>query len=51
VPEATLVMSRLVAPAGATGKAANSSIMRLRMATVLYIKDFVLVIAFIVLLG
>jgi hypothetical protein len=51
VPVATLVMFRLTALAGAAGKAANSIIMIVRMAAVLYIKDLVLVFAFIVLLG
>jgi hypothetical protein len=51
VPDAALVMFRLVAPAGTAGKAANSIITIVRMAAVLYIKDFVLVSAFIVLLG
>src|SRR5689334_3092064 len=51
VPEATLVMFWLTAPAGVTGKAANSIIMTVRMAAILYNKVFVLVFSFIVLLG
>ena len=50
VPEATLVIFRLTAPAGVTGKAANSIIATVRMAAVLYMGVFVLLFVFIVLL-
>src|SRR5690349_19704496 len=51
VPLATLVMFELTAPAGATGKAANSIIAIIKIAAVLYIKVFVLVFVFISLLS
>src|SRR5918993_2403411 len=50
VPEATLAIFWLTAPAGVTGKAANSIITIIRMAAILYIEDFVLFFTFIVLL-
>jgi hypothetical protein len=51
VPEPALVMFRLVAPAGTADKAANSIIRTVSIAAVLYIRDFVLFLTFIVLLG
>jgi len=51
VPEATLVMSKLTAPAGVTGQAVNSIIAMIKIAAVLYIKVFVLGFTFIFLLN
>src|SRR5687767_8465067 len=51
VPDPALVMFRLTALAGLAGRAANSIIKMVRMAAVLYIKVFVLVFGFMVLLG
>jgi hypothetical protein len=51
VPVATLVMFKLTALAGATGRAANSIIAIVKTAAVLYIKVFILAFAFIFLLS
>jgi hypothetical protein len=51
VPDATLVMFRLTALAGIAVIVANSSIIRVRRAATLYIRDLVLIFVFIVLLG
>jgi hypothetical protein len=44
VPLFTLVMFKLTAPAGGTGRAANSSIAMVRIATVLFINVFVFIV-------
>ena len=51
VPLATLVMFKLTAAAGVTGKAANSIVATTKIAAILYIKVFVLVSVFISLLS
>src|SRR5258705_8860954 len=51
VPVATLVMFRLTALAGVTGKAVNSIIAIMKIAAVPYIKVFILAFSFIFLLG
>jgi hypothetical protein len=50
VPLATLVIFKLTAPAGTTGNAANSIIAIIKIATVLFIKFFILTFVFISLL-
>jgi hypothetical protein len=44
VPVFTLVMFKLVAPAGGTGRAANSNIAIVKIAAVLYINVFVFIV-------
>src|SRR5215212_6812271 len=51
VPVFTLVMFKLTALARVTGNAANSIIAMVKIAAILYIKVFVLALAFIFLLG
>ena len=51
VPLVMLVMFELTALAGVTGKAVNSIIAMIKIATVLYIKVLVLAFMFIILLG